>query len=45
MTKRPGSNCPKTLTLAAMTAGVRVYTGVTATPMRMDCVCCATAAT
>ena len=45
MTKRPGSNWPSTLTLAAITAGVRVYTGVTAMPMRMDLVWCATAAT
>ncbi len=36
MTKRPGSTWAMTLTLAAITAGVRVYTGVTATPMRMS---------
>jgi hypothetical protein len=34
MTKRPGRSCAITFTDAAITAGVRVYTGVTATPMR-----------
>ena len=44
MTKRPGSNWPSALAVAASTAGVRVNTGVTAQPMRMSPAWGATAA-
>ncbi len=42
--KRPGARWDSVIAVAASTAGVRVYTGITAVPMRTRCVRWATAA-